>query len=188
MLFPEECSRLFIRDALHLLMSRHMFEPIARMFLRDLIVKMVDRNELVPGLRVDLTLKPVNGVSPPIIDFEKSTVLLRVIEGDASKEEELMVRIPMKELDRIQPEPDTRPSNDNVPQPPGQEKRSRGRKPGTGYQNADRELIDRMRRMITDDPSLSSHAVAMMLAADAKGGGTLESKAKRLLKRFSEIQ
>ncbi|MGR0183725.1 hypothetical protein [Azospirillum aestuarii] len=188
MLLPDENSKLFIRDALQILRSRHVLEMLARIDLRDLIIRLVDRNELIPGLRVDLTLKPINGIYPPIIDFEKSTVLLRVIEGETSREEELLVRIPMKELDRICPPPDTRPVNDNVPPALDRRKGTRGRKPGSGYHDADRKLVDRMQELIASNPSLSPHAAAMELAADAQGGGTPESKAKRLLKRFSEIQ
>lgn len=62
-----------------------------------------------------------------------------------------------------------------------------GRKKGTGsFASLDAPLLEEMKKMIAQGTVLSTWAAALKVAGKAAGAGTLESKAKRLLKRFSE--
>jgi hypothetical protein len=63
--------------------------------------------------------------------------------------------------------------------------RRRGRPPGSGYEAADETLIEEMKEAIIKDPSLSPTKAAFTLAKRAPGGGTIESRAKRLAERYS---
>jgi hypothetical protein len=63
----------------------------------------------------------------------------------------------------------------------------RGPVPGTvGQSEADRLLFPEIERLLRDHPGMSSHAAALKLVDDGKvaGGGSRESKAKRLNARF----
>src|SRR5262249_13472672 len=65
--------------------------------------------------------------------------------------------------------------------------RRRGRPPGSGsLAVTEPVLADGMRKLIDADPQLSPTAAATGLAGTAAGGGTLESKARRLAKRYVE--
>jgi hypothetical protein len=62
-----------------------------------------------------------------------------------------------------------------------------GRPVGSGsYAAADAPLVARMREAMLNDPGLSPTAAAGRFADCAKGGGTPDSKAKRLAERYSE--
>ena len=83
-------------------------------------------------------------------------------------------------------EPDTQqepavPPSDRAPQ-----RKPRGRPAGSGsYEASDALLADEMRKAILENPSLSPTAAAMRFVERAVGGGTPESKAKRLAERYS---
>jgi hypothetical protein len=65
--------------------------------------------------------------------------------------------------------------------------RPRGRPQGSGsLALSDEPLIAEMRSMIENDRALSPSAAAARVADRASGGGTLESKIKRLAGRYSE--
>jgi hypothetical protein len=55
---------------------------------------------------------------------------------------------------------------------------------GKGYKEKDAPLIEEMRRLIETGAATSVWAAAVALAPNATGGGTNDSKAKRLLGRF----
>ncbi len=62
----------------------------------------------------------------------------------------------------------------------------RGRKKGTGtYTKKDKPLVAEMERLIAED-DLSDYAAAKKVAKHATGGGSEESKAKRLVGRYRE--
>jgi hypothetical protein len=66
-------------------------------------------------------------------------------------------------------------------------KRRRGRPKGSGsYEAVDEPLIDEMREAIEANPAVSPTAAAACVADRAPGGGTPESKVKRLAQRYSE--
>ena len=66
-------------------------------------------------------------------------------------------------------------------------KRSRGRPKGVGsLESVDAPLVEEMRSDILNDSSLSPTAAAYRVIDRAKGGGSAESKAKRLVERYSE--
>jgi hypothetical protein len=68
-----------------------------------------------------------------------------------------------------------------------EEGKRRGRPRGSGsYKPADAPLVEQMRKLMLDNPSLSPSAAATRLAEQAAGGGTLDSKAKRLAERYLE--
>ncbi len=65
-------------------------------------------------------------------------------------------------------------------------KETRGRKKGSGsYEALDASLVEDMKQIIADGTALSRYAAGMKVAPRAEGPGTLESKAKRLVRRFS---
>lgn len=65
--------------------------------------------------------------------------------------------------------------------------RTRGRPPRSGsFAAPDAPLIEEMRKMITGDPTVNPTAAAGRVADRAVGGGTAESKAKRLVNRYVE--
>lgn len=62
-----------------------------------------------------------------------------------------------------------------------------GRPAGSGgFTVSDAPLVELMIADMKEDPSLSSHAAALRYADQAKGGSTIESKAKRLMGRLKE--
>jgi len=66
-------------------------------------------------------------------------------------------------------------------------RRSAGRPRGSGsHKEADMPLVDEMRQAMVADAGLSCTAAALRHASRAAGGGTLESKAKRLAQRYSD--
>jgi hypothetical protein len=68
---------------------------------------------------------------------------------------------------------------------PKQSKR-RGRPSGSGsYEASDALIVEQMRETLIKEPNLSPTAAAIRFANDAVGGGTPESKAKRLTERYS---
>jgi hypothetical protein len=68
----------------------------------------------------------------------------------------------------------------------GNRDRRRGRPKGSGsYEAADAPLIEAMRAAILANPTLSPTAAALQVAHRAAGGGTDESKAKRLAAAYS---
>jgi hypothetical protein len=68
----------------------------------------------------------------------------------------------------------------------GSKPKGGGRPPGAGsLAQVDAPLVERMRESIRANRSLSPYAAALTLAGEAQGGGTLESKAKRLTGRYS---
>jgi hypothetical protein len=70
---------------------------------------------------------------------------------------------------------------------PAERTERRGRPPGSGsYARNDEILVDRMHEMVTSGVAENPWRAAVKLAPEAFGGGILESKAKRLLKRYSE--
>jgi hypothetical protein len=64
-------------------------------------------------------------------------------------------------------------------------KRERGRSTGTGYQALDAPFVDEMRQLIQGPEQISKWNAALKLAPRTAGGGTNESKAKRLVKGYS---
>ncbi len=61
-----------------------------------------------------------------------------------------------------------------------------GRKRLTGgYVAADARLVDKIRAKVIDE-EVSPWAASLEIAEDAKGGGTLDSRAKRLVGRYYE--
>ena len=63
----------------------------------------------------------------------------------------------------------------------------RGRKPGSGsYEKDDAPLIKEMGGLIAEDKAASPYAAAMQIVDKAKGGGTPESKARRLVDRYND--
>lgn len=63
-----------------------------------------------------------------------------------------------------------------------------GRPPGTGYEEADEPLVRQMLAELLEDPSLTLRQLARRYADQAVGGGTFESRMKRLERRLrSEI-
>jgi hypothetical protein len=66
-------------------------------------------------------------------------------------------------------------------------RRSRGRPAGSGsYRPLDAPLVEEMRVAISSDPSLSPTAAARSLVDRISGGGTDDSKIKRLTERYLE--
>lgn len=62
---------------------------------------------------------------------------------------------------------------------------SRGRTRGSGaFTKFDEPLLDRMALLIHEGSAMSPNGAALLVAADAKGGGTLESRAQRLAKAY----
>jgi hypothetical protein len=64
----------------------------------------------------------------------------------------------------------------------------RGRPRGSGFEAQDAELVSQMLEMMTANPELTEWQVARELAPRAAGGGTLESKARRLVGRYWQAQ
>lgn len=63
----------------------------------------------------------------------------------------------------------------------------RGRPKGSGgYAQKDAQLVEKMREYIVDHPGTSSTFAAGKYAAIAEGGGTEESKKRRLAKRYRD--
>jgi hypothetical protein len=63
---------------------------------------------------------------------------------------------------------------------------NRGRTPGAGsYVDADRSLLQEMATLIANGRAASVDAAAKMVAEHASGGGSVESKAKRLARRYA---
>ena len=60
-----------------------------------------------------------------------------------------------------------------------------GRPKGSGWFDADKEIVERMISEKTENPSLSTRSLAEKYADEAAGHGTRESKAKRLERRVS---
>jgi hypothetical protein len=54
----------------------------------------------------------------------------------------------------------------------------------TGYETSDRKLFPRIKELISSGKARSPHSAALMLSDDIAGGGTSESKAKRLSARY----
>jgi hypothetical protein len=62
----------------------------------------------------------------------------------------------------------------------------RGRPPGSGsYEASDAPIVEKMREAKRSEPDLSTMAAAVRFVEFATGGGTPESKAKRLTERYS---
>jgi hypothetical protein len=61
-----------------------------------------------------------------------------------------------------------------------------GRRAGTGYADKDRWIVEQMREDLNADSSLSIREAASRYAERAVGGGTTESKIKRLERRMRE--
>jgi hypothetical protein len=62
----------------------------------------------------------------------------------------------------------------------------RGRPSGSGsYEALDAQIVEQMREVLIKEKNLSPTAAAMRFADGAIGGGTVESKAKRLAERYS---
>lgn len=78
--------------------------------------------------------------------------------------------------------PSTAPSiSPNISEP----KKARGRPAGSGsLETADAALVAQMREIIEQDQTISPTAAAIRLANQAAGGGTPDSKAKRLTERY----
>jgi hypothetical protein len=64
----------------------------------------------------------------------------------------------------------------------------RGRPLRSGFEAQDADLIAQMLDMIAADPELTPWQAARELAPRAAGGGTLESKARRLVERYWQAQ
>jgi hypothetical protein len=64
----------------------------------------------------------------------------------------------------------------------------RGRPPGSGFEAQDADLVAQMVDMVTVNPELTPWQAARELAPRAAGGGTLESKARRLVERYWQAQ
>jgi len=61
----------------------------------------------------------------------------------------------------------------------------RGRTPGAGsYGPVDAPILAEMRRLRAEQPALSVHRAAILVAERAHGGGTVESKASRLARAY----
>jgi hypothetical protein len=63
-------------------------------------------------------------------------------------------------------------------------KKRKGRPAGGGYQQSDQPIIEKMRAMLANGDFLSPTAAAEHFADEAEGGGTRESKARRLVRLF----
>ena len=69
----------------------------------------------------------------------------------------------------------------------GEQPKGRGRPPGSGsYESLDEPIVEQMRDALIKEPALSPTAAANRFADGAAGAGTVESKAKRLAKKYSE--
>jgi hypothetical protein len=67
----------------------------------------------------------------------------------------------------------------------GHKKRRGGRRKGSGsYERFDKPLIDEMQILIDEGKAVSPEAASHLVAHKAEGGGTKESKAERLAKRY----
>jgi hypothetical protein len=78
------------------------------------------------------------------------------------------------------------PGDEEAPGPAERTSR-RGRPPGSGsFESADAPLIEEMHAAILRDPTLSVSAAAALVVDRAKGGGTPQSKVRRLIERYSE--
>lgn len=66
------------------------------------------------------------------------------------------------------------------PKPP------RGRPKGGAYAESDRQIVERMRTALASGDFTSPTAAATHFAEEAKGGGTTDSKAKRLVRLYQE--
>lgn len=83
-----------------------------------------------------------------------------------------------RETDRNSPEPDEIVQNQLV---------RRGRPLGSGsYEPLDAPLVEEMHQLMNEEPCLSPTAAANRVADRAAGGGTVESKARRLAERYSQ--
>jgi hypothetical protein len=61
----------------------------------------------------------------------------------------------------------------------------RGRTKGAGsLEGVDAPLIEKMKKLIAEGDAFSPHGAAILVANDAKGAGTVESKATRLANRY----
>lgn len=68
-------------------------------------------------------------------------------------------------------------------------KPGRGRPKGSGsYAEADAPLLAEMRQLIAGQEAFSPDGAAKMIAHKAKGGGTLDSRANRLARRYSQSE
>lgn len=66
---------------------------------------------------------------------------------------------------------------------------SKGRPKGSGaYTEADAPLLLHMRALLESRTALSVHAASMIVAEQARGGGTLESRARRLREGYKRMQ
>jgi hypothetical protein len=65
----------------------------------------------------------------------------------------------------------------------------RGRPIGSGsYAEDDAPLLIEMQRLVDDGKALSAHQASLMVADRARGGGSLESKARRLRNAYSAMR
>ena len=72
---------------------------------------------------------------------------------------------------------------------PSEVRRRSGRKKGSGsFAALDEPLLEEMNKMISSRSALSVWAAAQEMAAKAAGAGTIESKAKRLVRGYREQQ
>jgi len=62
--------------------------------------------------------------------------------------------------------------------------RRRGRPPGSGYDRLDAPLCERMRELLAEGRAASPTGAARLVAPQAFGFGTLDSKVRRLARRF----
>ncbi len=72
---------------------------------------------------------------------------------------------------------------------PSKMRRRSGRKRGSGSLTAlDKPLLAEMNKMISEENAVSIWAAALKMAPEAAGAGVIESKAKRLARRYREQQ
>ena len=64
-------------------------------------------------------------------------------------------------------------------------KPQQGRPKGTGYAASDRSIVEKMRASLSNGDFGTPSEAAAHFAPEAKGGGTLASKAKRLVGRYN---
>lgn len=69
-----------------------------------------------------------------------------------------------------------------------QQPKERGRPKGSGgWQNSDAIIVEKMRKMIQENPDMSVFGAAMHFASEANGNGEPESKQRRLAERYRNI-
>jgi hypothetical protein len=90
--------------------------------------------------------------------------------------------LPQVSPPQAEPSSDPGPITTNISGKPGRRK-------GQGsYEEVDQPLLSKMEQLLRDGKVVSSEAAARMVAPEAGGGGTQESKAERLARRYRKQQ